>query len=208
MINRTCEACSAEFAQRSKVGRPRRFCEACRPPSRAPKPVPPVQLRSCEQCGVSAKRKFCSLRCRDLARRVPCSGCAQPIYLGTGSLPPGEAKCRQCRLSGCGTAGSYRRGCRCPQCRRANVERTSAYWEGRSRRWIPEAERLAIYERDAWVCQLCDEPVDPQAHFLSGEAPSLDHIEPVSLALIPNHDPSNLRTAHRSCNSSRGNRVA
>lgn len=166
---------------------------------------------TCEECGQSfmaTSRKFCSMRCRDLARRVPCGGCARPIYRGRGSLPVGEAKCRECRRPACGTHAAYKRGCRCPACRRANVEATSAYWDGRSKRWITESGRLAIYERDAWICQLCGTPVDPQAHYLSGEAPSLDHIEPVSLALIPNHDPSNLRTAHRSCNSSRGNRVA
>jgi hypothetical protein len=35
-------------------------------------------------------------------------------------------------------------------------------------------------------------------------APSLDHIEPQSWALIPDHSPANLRLAHRWCNSVRG----
>lgn len=74
--------------------------------------------------------------------------------------------------------------------------------------WIAPADRVAIYERDGWTCQLCGKPVDLAVHHLHRDAPSLDHVEPQSLALIPNHDPSNLRTAHRGCNSARGNRVA
>lgn len=68
-------------------------------------------------------------------------------------------------------------------------------------------DRLAIYERDAWTCQLCAEPVEPDLMAtdpLNDWAPSLDHIEPQSWALIPDHSPSNLRLAHRWCNSVRG----
>ena len=69
---------------------------------------------------------------------------------------------------------------------------------------ISPAERLAIYERDAWTCQLCHEPVDPSLHWSDSMAASLDHIECQSWSLIPDHSPSNLRTAHRLCNSIRG----
>lgn len=69
---------------------------------------------------------------------------------------------------------------------------------------ISRRDRLAIYERDAWACQLCHEPVDPTLHWSDNMAASLDHIECQSWALIPNHSTSNLRTAHRLCNSIRG----
>lgn len=74
----------------------------------------------------------------------------------------------------------------------------------RGRFAVPLALRLAIYERDEWMCQLCFEPIDCAAHYLSDWAPSLDHIEPQSHALIPDHSADNLRTAHRWCNSVRG----
>lgn len=74
----------------------------------------------------------------------------------------------------------------------------------RGRFAISPAERLAIYERDAWTCQLCHEPVDPSLHWSDSMAASLDHIECQSWSLIPDHSPSNLRTAHRLCNSIRG----
>lgn len=70
--------------------------------------------------------------------------------------------------------------------------------------WISAANRQAIYERDCWTCQICFHPVDPDLHYLDDMAASLDHIEPRSWALIPDDRPSNLRMAHRICNSRRG----
>ena len=64
--------------------------------------------------------------------------------------------------------------------------------------------RLEIYERDNWTCQLCENPVSKDLHYLDNWAPSLDHIIPQSHMLIPDHSPSNLRLAHRWCNSARG----
>lgn len=70
--------------------------------------------------------------------------------------------------------------------------------------WISTKSRLAIYERDDWTCQLCFEPVDRDAHYQDAWSPTLDHIEPQSSSLLPDHSPGNLRTAHRWCNSVRG----
>lgn len=184
-------------------------------PSHTHKPA--LKTKECRTCGepfmATPWSAYCSTRCRDKwwyehRSRASCVDCGKRLGWAANDTRASTGQCQECRRKPCGTVAAYKRGCRCPACRKANVEATSAYWDGRSTRWITESGRLAIYERDAWICQLCGTPVDPQAHYLSGEAPSLDHIEPVSLALIPNHDPSNLRTAHRSCNSSRGNRVA
>lgn len=64
--------------------------------------------------------------------------------------------------------------------------------------------RLAIYDRDNWTCQICHEPIDRKAGHLTNWAPTLDHIEPQSHARVPDHSDANLRTAHRWCNSVRG----
>lgn len=77
--------------------------------------------------------------------------------------------------------------------------------EARSGRFrIPPKVRQAIYVRDRWTCQLCMEPVDPDLPPSDVWAATLDHIECQSWALIPDHSPSNLRLAHRWCNSVRG----
>lgn len=64
--------------------------------------------------------------------------------------------------------------------------------------------RSAIYERDGWICQLCMEPVDPALPSSDNWAPSLDHIRCQAWDELPDHSPSNLRLAHRWCNSVRG----
>lgn len=71
--------------------------------------------------------------------------------------------------------------------------------------WISGAERATIYARDAYTCMLCGEPVDMQADPQRGDwYPTLDHIVPRSKGGA--HDADNLRTAHRWCNSVRGDR--
>lgn len=69
---------------------------------------------------------------------------------------------------------------------------------------ISPRARKEIYERDSWTCQLCWHPVDSELHYRDNWAASLDHIIPQSQQLIPDHSPSNLRLAHRMCNSMRG----
>ena len=171
---------------------------------------------SCPRCGIrftlAGTMRYCSTACRyaerDEARRFPCASCGTPIYPSSTGRPVGEARCRECWRNPCGTLAAYRRGCRCAECRKVNAEASKEYGRFVRHQWIAPAERQAIYERDAWTCQLCHEPVDLEVHFRHAKAPTLDHIEPRSLALFPDHRPSNLRTAHRGCNSARGNRVS
>ena len=70
--------------------------------------------------------------------------------------------------------------------------------------WISRVVRREIYERDDWTCQICHEPVEPDADPNSDWYPTLDHIVPQSHQLIPDHSPEALRTAHRWCNAVRG----
>lgn len=68
--------------------------------------------------------------------------------------------------------------------------------------WISKAERLAIYQRDDYTCWLCGDLVDMTANGKTDDwAPSLDHVVPRSKGGA--HDESNLKTAHRWCNSVR-----
>ena len=160
-------------------------------------------------------------------RPIPCRICGEPVNPGSTSRPdPAHNACMSAQH---GTVGSYtRRGCRCDECRRAAADaqrkfrtrfkaRTGrSYDAGRARpsKFIPKesafyispADRLAIYERDGWICQLCFEPVNRDAHYNDNAAPSLDHVECQSWVLIPDHRPENLRLTHRACNCSRGNR--
>lgn len=185
----------------------------------------------CLQCGApippngrSHTRTFCSRRCRDLkVKRVPCGACGELVWLGSGSAE--KPTCRPCRSAKFqhGTVGGYKRiGCRCDLCREAQALAQREFkakrkadgrpyrrpkGSGYRRYSLSEEQRRAIFERDSWVCQICLEPLDREAHWNAPSAPTLDHIEPQSLALIPDHSASNLRAAHRRCNASRGNRL-
>lgn len=74
----------------------------------------------------------------------------------------------------------------------------------RGRFLIRRSDRLAIYERDEWTCQLCMEPVDPDLPTSDIWAATLDHIRCQAWGDKPDHSPENLRLAHRWCNSVRG----
>lgn len=68
--------------------------------------------------------------------------------------------------------------------------------------WIRKGLREAIYQRDGHTCMLCGEAVDYNADPQRGAwAPTLDHVVPRSKG--GTHEASNLRTAHRWCNSVR-----
>jgi hypothetical protein len=74
----------------------------------------------------------------------------------------------------------------------------------RGRFRVPPGVRQAIYERDGWICQLCDEPVDSSLGQSDVWGATLDHIECQAWTDEPDHSPENLRLAHRWCNSVRG----
>lgn len=59
--------------------------------------------------------------------------------------------------------------------------------------------RRRVYERDGYVCLICNEPTDRHSHYLSDWHPSLDHVTPRSKGGADDED--NLRTAHRWCNA-------
>lgn len=68
----------------------------------------------------------------------------------------------------------------------------------------PPRLRQEIYERDGWVCQLCEEPVNPDLDSSDLWAATLDHLIPRSHTLVPDDSPANLQLAHRWCNSVKG----
>lgn len=60
----------------------------------------------------------------------------------------------------------------------------------------------ALGRRDCWRCHLCGRRVDRRLRFPHRMAPTFDHLIPCSEA--GPDSPENLRLAHLSCNSSRG----
>lgn len=55
-----------------------------------------------------------------------------------------------------------------------------------------------IYERDGWICQLCNKIVDPNLKYPNQMSKSIDHIIPISKG--GPHIKSNIQLAHLGCN--------
>lgn len=66
-------------------------------------------------------------------------------------------------------------------------------------------ERSEIYDRDGWVCQLCFEPVSPDALYPDHMSASLDHVVP--LAKGGSHTRANAALAHWICNTTKSDKV-
>jgi 5-methylcytosine-specific restriction endonuclease McrA len=62
-----------------------------------------------------------------------------------------------------------------------------------------------VFERDGWVCRLCDEMVDAELTHPDPQSKSLDHIIPVSRG--GEHSRANTQLAHFRCNSSKNNKT-
>jgi 5-methylcytosine-specific restriction endonuclease McrA len=67
-------------------------------------------------------------------------------------------------------------------------------------------DRLAIFERDEWLCQLCGKPVDRALRHPHPWSASIDHRVPLSKG--GEHVPANVQLAHFGCNSGKRDRVA
>lgn len=180
----------------------------------------------------NSRQRFCQAKCRyaakDRMRSAECAHCGLAMSY-SGKHVPGVSMHQACRREVTGHGATrYQAGCRCEICvvegreylrqHRAAYKAkhgehpTTAYRRRyrakhghnppRTGNWIDDRIRFEIYARDSWTCLLCGNPIDQDAHWNDNLAPSLDHIVPRSAG--GSHDPSNLRTAHRSCNSVRG----
>lgn len=151
---------------------------------------------------------------------LPCGGgCGKLMWRSRTTAA--DPKCRDCRRQDGTWYGGNGRGrnsgalCTLPRCARPAQARDMcsthySYWyrrevsrEWHPRGWISAERRRGIYERDAWTCQICGTPTSRTYTPRDPLAPTLDHIEPVSAVLVPDHSDRNLRTAHALCNAVR-----
>lgn len=66
-------------------------------------------------------------------------------------------------------------------------------------------QRLAIFERDQWVCALCGQPIDAVLTYPDPMCPSIDHVVP--LAAGGADAPGNIQASHLICNLRKGARL-
>lgn len=170
---------------------------------------------ACTTCGVLTEKRvdprrpvrFCSYACRD-AWRVeqpddpmwlpPSPAWRRPPALRKAKEPaqPRVLNCRRCTEAFV-AAASAQRFCSKDCARKTDNERR--YAERATRRTI---RRLHIFERDGYVCWMCEERCDSSARVPQLNAPTIDHLVPRVHG--GTHDEANLATACFACNSRRG----
>ncbi len=141
----------------------------------------------------------------------PCVTCG--LVFKPGSNPDQRACSNACRVRSettdscddCGTVtdrGRNQAGRFCADCsKRRERERDARKDHGWTKSaLLPSVRSLA--SRDGYRCHVCGEDVDMQLPYNDRMAPTRDHIVPRRAG--GGHDPSNLKLAHRSCNSRRG----
>lgn len=203
--DRACEGCGV--VRPVRLDKPTRYCRDCGRGVAARKrwararrhwPSSPVAFPVCASCGV----RF-AVHGRGMRQRARCDECS------TFSTSDGERRgwnllvagpCVWCGEGFVGLAASWKT--RPLYCSDRCVRQAERSRNGRFS--IPDSERQAIYERDGWVCQLCDDPVQRDLDPSDMWAATLDHIVPRSWTLVPDDRSENLRLAHRWCNSVRG----
>lgn len=163
--------------------------------------LPAVSLGSCRRCsgsfirsGTSGRSQrycspICSAKMRQPRKRVP-----RP------RKPQAVRACVHCGTSFIGT--SNRRFCS-PEHgtiahRIADRQRRRAEQVGNRGRGT-KVFRLQVFERDAWICQLCRGTVDRTLIYPHPLSASLDHA--VALARGGSHTYGNTQLAHLRCNS-------
>lgn len=163
-------------------------------------------------------KRICSL-CRvdkDIALFSPnnswCKRCtADRVNERRPPRPPATGSPKACDCCGATFMANGRRSRYCtPEC--SDAHKNKANWRHVQKRRTrlrgndyEPFDRLEIFERDHWICGLCDEAIDPALACPDPGSVSLDHIVPVSLG--GPHVRDNVQAAHLGCNVLKGNRV-
>lgn len=177
-----CIDCGGIF-QRNADGRQRKRCNSCNP--------------SYIECAL------CGNRCRPNPGEVQCVKCRTELKVLAADKPLEHvAGCLTCEKPFVQTA---RRSEYCSdKCAKTGYRRNDrAAWHARRAAQYGAAaemfQPIEIFERDNWICQLCDIPVNPAVEVPHPFAPTQDHIIPLNKG--GHHTRENVQLAHFYCNS-------
>lgn len=174
-------------------------------------------------------KTYCSARCRTVAlRRRRLVECASPSCGLLVQLPrstcrehrpsralrfhgPAEVICRQCgrdmapadQRTGGGRLTQHYCSFAC-RFQAAGQRHPDRQGRGAGRRFprVRGRARVAILERDGWICQLCRAPIRHELTFPHPGSASIDHRDPFG-----GHDPANWQASHLACNVAKGQKL-
>jgi 5-methylcytosine-specific restriction endonuclease McrA len=219
---KTCAKCGAEFAARrsdtlycTPLCQRRAFADSLKTDGRYERLMAykrektGAHLRTCVDCGRPLPRgRREDPRCRecwakpklpDLGARLRARAEKRAADAATGVDRSTirrfvEGRCAWCRERFCGYSYSdtLPRFCS-PKCKRRVDIR------GKKDRKISKTNRLAVFERDNWICHICNTPVNRAVKAPMPDAPVIDHV--VALAVGGAHAFGNWKTAHFICNA-------
>lgn len=159
----------------------------------------------CEGCGADVdqtwgKLRFCSASCARKAakrRRYHSLPKAERVAQRYTAVSKHVVPCERCQTP---VTKRGDEGLRfCPACRPGKGHLSRAQFYGGEYESIKNAE---IFERDGWVCQLCQRPVNKGLSWPHTESASLDHVVPLSRG--GDHVRTNVQLAHLGCNIGKG----
>ena len=164
-------------------------------------------IKHCKICGKetqSRREVYCSDECRKVkARRDSLESNKQKrmLVLVNGYI------CKECGESFTPKYGSKRRSFCSATCYKRNERRERHWSRGSYKRYKTErdGERFKvrdIYDRDRWVCGICNGKVDKRLKYPHPMSASLDHILPIAEGGA--HTKANVQLAHLSCNVAAG----
>jgi len=162
--------------------------------------------RICAQCNepIPADRnmraKFCTERCSRTAHRDSSTKVCNEPQCGKPMRAKGMCTMHWRRVA---RAEGREVNREWDEKRKANYHKRRA---ARRTTSVETIEPLDVYQRDVWMCGLCDTAVDNELAYPHPMSASLDHVQPLSKG--GSHTWENLQLAHLTCNVSKGNRVA
>jgi hypothetical protein len=150
-------------------------------------------------------KKYCNGSCKARASRLrdPERAARWRATVAKNKLKPKvELLCAYCREM-YEAARKDSRHCGKPNCKRRYRNVRMAYYNSLRRaqlrvQTIDSFRTIDVYNRDGWICQLCQDPVDHTLEFPDPMSASLDHKKP--LIKGGEHSVYNCQQAHLRCN--------
>lgn len=210
---RKCQGCGSGLPVQRGSGRPRKWCPTCkaakevewaRESTRRRRGV--VRNETCDWCEgpipehFRVTRKWC---CEECARARRARLDREKRWAARGLPAPGsDGWPHSCEECGDEFFHSLREGVRfCSRpCRHAAWGRTR-----RARKRDVDREsysRRDVFDRDGWVCQLCDRKIDEGREYPDPLSPSVDHVVPISVGGPDTL--ANVQASHLECNLRKG----